>query len=262
MSEIFEVVNIETHNLCNRKCSFCKFGQSKENISASFMPIDIIEQISSELSELKFEGRVHFTGINEPLIDKRITEIISKFKCLSGKKSLTTNGDYLDDEMLARLEESGLTHLNVSVYSDDHYEEIKKNCEGWSYGIVDMRMNQQRIYNVISNRAGSLDLNEMFDKEIVQIRSRLSRDRGCSRPFQYITVVHTGEVILCPEDMYASCVMGDLRENSLMEVWGNEKFLRYRETLKSEGRKNLAPCQNCNFNGRKTKEKGKELRRI
>jgi radical SAM protein with 4Fe4S-binding SPASM domain len=224
--------------------------------------MDIIEKISKELVSLNFEGRIHFTGINEPLMDKRIFDILSKFKSLKAKKSITTNGDYLNDSFLSKLAECGLTHLNISVYSDEHYEKIKNNCLGWNYGIVDMRPNQKRLYNVLSNRAGSLDLSGLLDKEMIQIKTKLSIERGCSRPSQYITVAYTGEVILCPEDMYASCVMGNLNDNSLLEIWNNEKFLHYRETLKKEGRKNLNPCQNCNFSGRKTKEKGKELHRI
>lgn len=262
MNEIFEVVNIETHNFCNRKCLFCKFGQPEHKIHKNFLSIDIIEKISQELTDLKFDGRVHLTGINEPLMDERIFDIISKFKDLKAQKSVTTNGDYLNVDLLTKLEQSGLTHLNISIYSDEHYEKIKKNCEGWNYGIVDMRDNQKRIYNILSNRAGSLDLSKVLDQEIIQIKSKLSKDRGCSRPSQYITITHTGEVILCPEDMYASCVMGDLNKNSLIEIWNNEKFKKYRTILKKEGRKNLNPCKNCNFNGRKTKEKGKELRKL
>jgi radical SAM protein with 4Fe4S-binding SPASM domain len=261
MTELFEVVNIETHNLCNRSCAFCKFGQ-QEKRKASYISMSIIDKISAELVDLKFNGRVHFTGINEPLIDKRIFEIISRFKNIAAKKSMTTNGDYLNEESLSKLKDSGLTHLNISIYSDDHYDKIKQSCFGWNYGIVDMRPNHERLYNVLSNRAGSLDLSGLIGNELVQIKNKLSKDKGCSRPFQYTTIIHTGEVILCPEDMYASCIMGDLNKNSLLEIWNNEKFLHYRETLKKEGRKNLNPCQNCNFSGRKTKEKGKELHRI
>jgi radical SAM protein with 4Fe4S-binding SPASM domain len=259
MTELFEVINIETHNICNRKCSFCKFGQPEYKISPNYLSIDVIKKISNELESFNFEGRVHFTGINEPLIDKRIFEIVSIFSNIKAQKSITTNGDYLNNEFLLKLKEAGVTHLNISIYSDDHLEKINKTCKGWNYGVVDMRPHQQRLYKIISNRAGSLDLTKMFDKEIVQIRDKLSKDKGCSRPFQYITVIHTGEVILCPEDMSASCVMGDLKNNSILEIWNNPKFSLYRETLKKEGRKNLFPCQSCNFNGRKTKEKGKEL---
>ena len=261
MTELFEVVNIETHNLCNRSCTFCKFGQ-QEKTKASYISLSIIDKISTELIGLNFNGRVHFTGINEPLIDKRIFNIISKFKDLKAKRSLTTNGDYLDENCLEKLKDSGLTHLNVSIYSDDHYDKIKQSCFGWNYGIVDMRPNHERLYNVLSNRAGSLDLSEIIGNELVQIKNKLSKDKGCSRPYQYITIIHTGEVILCPEDMYASCIMGDLNNNSLLEIWNNEKFLHYRNTLKKEGRKSLNPCQNCNFSGKRTKEKGKELYRL
>lgn len=262
MTELFEVVNIETHNLCNRKCVFCKFGKPDHRSSVNYLDANIIQRISTELNNINFNGRIHFTGINEPLIDKRICDIISRFKNLDAKRSITTNGDYLNEDLLIRLQEAGLTHLNISIYSDDHYEKIKQNCSGWNYGIVDMRMNQKRIYENLTNRAGSLDLSNIIDENLIQIKKKLYQDRGCSRPFQYITIIYDGSVILCPEDMDAFCVMGNLKENSLIEIWNNEKFNTYRKALKKEGRKNLNPCKNCNFNGKKTKEKGKELFKI
>lgn len=259
MNDIFQVVNIETCNICNRSCSFCKFGQPKFKESKSFLEFELIEKIAKELVELNFKGRTHFTGINEPLLDSRVYAMLKLFQNLKGDKSITTNGDYLNYDTLQKLSDSGLTHINISIYSDNHLKSIKKKCEGWNYGLSDMRPNTRRLSKVLVNRAGDINLENIIDSRIIQIKN-MNVNKNCVLPSTYIVINSQGFVCLCPEEMYGLSKMGDIRKNSLLEIWNFDKFKHYRETLRKEGRKNLEFCKNCNVSGQKNMgEKGKEL---
>jgi 2-iminoacetate synthase ThiH len=77
---LFSVVHIETQNLCTRKCWYCKFGQERRDPSVTRLPDALIEKIADNLKDLDYRGRISPFGINEPLMDPRMLDIIRLFR--------------------------------------------------------------------------------------------------------------------------------------------------------------------------------------
>ena len=93
MNIILNQLEIETCSLCNRKCPWCLFGQIPDfrGNELQFLEIRYIEKIFRELNRNHFKGIINFYSMNEPLLDKRITDtyyLYSYRNCeyLSGKK--------------------------------------------------------------------------------------------------------------------------------------------------------------------------------
>ena len=137
-------VNIETSSICNRTCSYCPNAYfPRPDVKMDIADIEFILLI---LARHNYKGTMRFWGLNEPLMDDRICEIIFMSKRILPhcRVELSTNGDYLDTKWYRLLDIAGLDHLTVTRHSEMERREIT-----WKYNnltIVD-RPRISRIYN-------------------------------------------------------------------------------------------------------------------
>ncbi len=93
-----------------------------------------------------------------------------------------------------------------------------------------MRLENEKIYT----RAGQA-LN----------RSRIRTLRSqCLYLFKHINVRPDGKVSLCSNDALGSVTLGDLKKESILDVWYGETFEEYREKI-IKGRKYIDACASC-----------------
>ncbi|HUO76312.1 MAG TPA: SPASM domain-containing protein [Thermodesulfovibrionales bacterium] len=234
--QLFTIIEIETHNLCTRKCWFCKHGQVRQDESTAFMPDDLIRKISDNLQDLGFRGRISPYSINEPFLDPRIPDIIRLFrsKCPESFISLASNGDLLSETLYQSLLVAGLDALGLSVYDDSSWKRLKAYACYSDVRIIDYRRRK------FENRGG----------EVKRGTFSPLTDRSCHRPFGMMVIRATGDVVLCCSDMYSDVVIGNVVDQRLEEIWESEKFQRYRSLLLSPThRKGLKLCQACSHDG-------------
>lgn len=247
MAELFRAILIETRNVCNRKCWFCKFGQERQDSKILQMDWDTIRRILGNLKDLNYTGRISWYNINEPLSDSRMCKVLKLTReyCPRAFLSFATNGDLLNGQLYGKLKQNGLDALGVSVYDDKTLARMEKIADAQMV-LIDMRSARP---GVLDNRAGNiLQENNAF----LKFRSRFE-NRSCERPFSMIVVNPAGQVVLCCADMYWDVVMGDVREQRLEEIWNNDCFTHYRNTLATEGRRNLKLCKHCSYSGKGVK---------
>jgi len=243
MTDLFQVIHIETRNACTRTCWFCKFGQARKDETAQEMEWSLIERIVYNLRDLDFRGRISWYGTNEPLLEKRMLKILefTRSHCPHAFLSFITNGDLLDAGVYQSLRRSGLDALGVSVYDEKTYEKVKR-LQDERLVLIEMRSVRP---GRVENRAGNVKRNPQFF-EVFQQRHE---SRSCGRPFSMMVLNPTGQVPLCCSDMYGDVIMGDVREQRLEEIWNNERFQQYRTTLAQHGRKTLELCRTCSYGG-------------
>jgi organic radical activating enzyme len=235
---IFEFIEIETTNTCNRQCSFCRFGLEIEKSPAKKMSWLIIDKIIDELNNLNYNGVLAWYSLNEPLLDKRIAEIIQKSKnnIPLATLALVTNGDLLNENIAKKLFSSGLDILRISVYDDITFEKAQSLMKIFpQIDYFEMR-NPERI----SNRGGSIP-NMRRDEKLLK--------QNCLHPSKNMVIDVTGKLKLCCDDLFSS-VMPDnysLTVNTLVELWNSQMINSYRNELKKNGRDNLELCKNCSF---------------
>ncbi len=242
-TELFQVIKIETHNACNRHCWFCKFGQERRDSRFVQMDWDTIRRILASLRDVNYRGRISWYDINEPLVDKRIFDILTVTReyCPDAFLSLATNGDLLTPENYEQLKQSGLDVLGVTAYDDETFARVG--------GFADARMVLMDMRGAGSERLENRGGNVRRNQETFEAHRQLFADRSCERPSVMMVVKATGHVVLCCADMYADVVMGHVQEQPLEEIWNSERFVHYRRTLNEEGRRNLELCRDCSYSG-------------
>jgi len=244
MTELFRAILIETRNSCTRTCWFCKFGQERQDVATWQMDWETIQKLLENLRDLQYGGRISWFNINEPLTDRRMVEIVKMTReyCPQAFVSLATNGDLLDDTLYNSLKASGLDVLGVSIYDDKTFEKVNKFAD------PQMVLMDKRLVNedMLENRGGGICRKmPAFERD----RARFQNET-CSRPFTMMVVNPRGQVVLCCDDMYGDVIMGDVHLQRLEQIWNNEKFSLYRDTMNREGRHNLPLCNNCSYSGK------------
>jgi len=212
MTDLFNVLLIETKNVCTRGCWFCKFGQERQDESVVEMPWSRIERIARNLGELDYEGTVSWFWINEPLMDKRMPDIVRLTKECSPQafQSLVTNGDLLTPVFYENLKKEGLDAVGVSVYDNATYEKVRRMKDAH---LVLMDMRNART-GVLENRAGNIKQ----EPEEFEHLTTLYSQRSCERPFNMLTLNALGQAVLCCADMYSDVVMGDALTERLEQI--------------------------------------------
>ena len=235
-----------------------------------------------ELGELKYKGRIAFYIYNEPLRDKRILSILMLAREMVPKSILmiSTNADYMKENTLDNLFAAGLNMIRINVYSandgDRNTSKVREGVEkakkratviqGW----MDCRPDIDQTKSVDSggsckskratlhhkygvkqdgaNFGGGFELQNRSGNVEWLAASTIKTYTGvCTRPFRIMQVNWRGDAILCCNDYHGSTTWGNVRQNSLVELWNHVALHQARLELQDGVRTGL--CKHCDFRG-------------
>lgn len=282
--EIFKynvnVIEIETHSFCNRRCWFCPnsiVDRHSENIE---LDEELYMKIINELSEINYSNIITFHRFNEPLsykklILKRIKQ--AREKLPNAKLSIFTNGDYLTTEYLEELLEAGISYIIISYYLKENenfnnLEELKINMEKNIYKLnlefknftiknPEFRHFAIKDDNYIYYELGYKNLNIIYKATDF---SKLGSSRGgiikkleniekcefsCIMPLNNVYIDYNGMVMPCCDlrsDIkdHQNMIIGNISKNTIFEIFTSEKTSQLRNYLFKKSFK-LPPCNKC-----------------
>ena len=238
---LFNWVDVNPTELCNRTCSFCPRGVDYPNKNFHITE-ELIEKIGIDLEEVDFGGIVNICGNGEPLLSKNLFSLIERLKHFT--LEIVTNGDKLTEKKIEKLYNSGLDNINVSLYDGEFQIDYFNNLfQG--VGISTDRYTLREYWKplpFLNNRAGSIDVGTPFI------------DRPCYYMHYSIQIDWNGDVLFCLQSIYnKSIIHGNILTSSMKDIWYGESMNSYRTLLKN-GR-NHSPCSSCNVNGIRFGEK-------
>jgi radical SAM protein with 4Fe4S-binding SPASM domain len=230
-------VAVEINSFCNRKCINCPNHDYSRPVA--YLESDLFYKIVDDLAEMKFNGRFTFNLFNEPTLDKRLPEFITrvKEKLPAVFTNLNTNGDLLNRSTWLNLRASGLDSALISQYDGKLNENIVKLLEDVSS--KERKHMFVRVFDVerhCSNVGGLIKVNKNI---------QLPLKRSCWRPFHQLAVNYKGNVQICCVDYFSSIELGDIRNQSIMEIWQSMKFAFYRFCLSNKRRDLIELCKAC-----------------
>tara|TARA_X000000950_G_scaffold285690_2_gene392279 strand:- start:1068 stop:1946 length:879 start_codon:yes stop_codon:yes gene_type:complete len=249
---LMSVVEISNSGVCNRKCSFCPRSDPNYPEVNEFISDALHKKIFLELSELKFQGMIIYSGYVEPLLHKKIYENIAQARHYLPKAQIEiiTNGDVLNKDRLRKLFEAGLSTLLISVYDGPTEEkEFYKLCKdtGLSdeqYVIRNRYMPEEASFGInLSNRSGNLNNAEY---KIPEVKKALNK--VCNYPAYTFFIDYNGDVQMCSHDWAKKYVIGNVNNDKIESIWLSQKYKFAREKLLSANR-NFMPCNKCDVSG-------------
>lgn len=117
LKRVPSTIGIETQTICNRACLYCP--NSTEQRPKAVLPTETYCRVLGELAQIGFRGELQLHGWGEPLLDKRILELMTMARNTIPKCTIViaTNGDYLTGELMDELEKAGCSRLLITDHS-------------------------------------------------------------------------------------------------------------------------------------------------
>lgn len=265
-------VSIETYTLCNAACSFCPYPTLDRK--GTFMDQALLDRLMSELCTFKHPFYFSPFKVNEPFLDARVLDICGRLTEAQplAQLRLFTNGSTLTDERIARIAQlRNVAHLWVSLNShepDEYHRIMRLKFEQTARKLDALHMAYEHgsfPHPVVLSKVSARPLQEYlftgycktrwpyFQTSIIKQDGWLGfvppsdpaiPDTPCVRWFE-LSILSTGVVSLCCMDGKGEFSIGNVNENTLLEVYNNHLWRERREKLFS--RRSVYPCSTCTY---------------
>lgn len=251
-------VYIEPTNRCNLSCDFCPQSLEDYKERAGYwqhMPVEMFAKIIDEIKTLGIKSvKLYFFG--EPLLHPQIGELVRLAKTVCHRVELTTNGIPLNERRAKELIAAGLDYLRVSLYNEQP-ERVRENVKrlhdlrGITPHICVKIFSKEEadaaytLYAGIADEVSHETLHSM-GSDLINISQQPHSDKtACPYPFYTLVVKANGDVVPCCVAWEQSLVVGNVENESLLNIWKGDKLANIHK-LHLEGRRNeLAACAKC-----------------
>jgi len=250
------IIEFNITGSCNRNCSFCPVSNPKVYTKTKdSLEVELFEKIVKSLQDINYEGKILFSAFSEPLLHKKVEELIKVVKKYlpNIRLEIVSNGDLLTVEKLKKLYDAGLDTINVSMYDGKHQIEYFENIRIEADVPKDVVVTRRRYFEngnygiTISNRVGLVNSNEYRDENEEAIL-KLPLKQPCYYPFYMILIDYNGDVLLCPHDWNKTLKFGNLQEKDFFSIWNGKALNGIREKLAKNDR-NFGACKSCDVLG-------------
>ena len=238
---LFKLVEIETINRCNGICEFCPVNVKDDPREKHIMSEKLFYDIIGQLEQMRYNGRISLFSNNEPFLDERILRFSKYMRehLPKAKIHMFTNGTLLTVDKFKELIQY-LDELIIDNYTQDLHlikpaQEIKAYCEEHPELIEKVSIVLRKPKEILTSRGGMAP-NRKKQEEYPEVT--------CAFPFQQLIIRPTGQVSLCCNDALGKYTLGDLSEESILDVWYGEKYKKIRNLI-ADGRKNIEICKSC-----------------
>ncbi|MDP8253473.1 MAG: radical SAM protein [Candidatus Kaelpia aquatica] len=260
---------IQTVSGCNGSCYFCPHSYLEERTKSQQMDFKIFKKIIDECKDHKDLKVVMPYLMNEPLLDREIDKKIAyiKKRLPQSLVHILTNGSLLDENMGAKLIESGIDWVGFSLHG------ITENTIKETMGL-----DSEKVLNNISNfmKIAQRDKKDIADfimltliknerlpeeefedavsfwkrkgiKRISSYSHPISRagnvpllDKvrneglyGCNSIWvdEMMHVLSNGDVVLCCMDWNRDVLLGNIEKDSLYNIWHSKKYNNLRDQI-------------------------------
>ncbi|MBI2834824.1 MAG: radical SAM protein [Acidobacteria bacterium] len=264
-----EIVQIESTNICNAKCTFCPRDDMLRR--QGVMDMLLYRKIVDECADLGIRHvRVHNYG--EPFIDRTLVDKVRYAKQTGiAEVGMISNGSLISDETARGMIEAGLDAINVSVDASGK-EVFERTRVGLKYDKVIANIEQLvRIRSELGRRRPKLILSFVRQNNSEEERAFIEHWRSiadkihvtdlhnwagtlnresnvaypCYRPWLTFTVLWDGRVSLCCADFDGKEILGDLRTSGIRQIWNSEPYRRVRRQHLESGGPDI--CRSCDL---------------
>lgn len=104
----------------------------------------------------------------------------------------------------------------------------------------------------INNRANTIDIDSFKPPKSGRIKDRIKRAlflyfsrKCCFLPFFHMNVLFNGDIILCCNDWGRKSILGNVNEQSLVDIWNSEKANQIRRNILRREYEAIEACKAC-----------------
>ncbi|UCF36930.1 MAG: SPASM domain-containing protein [Acidobacteriota bacterium] len=269
-------VYVELTNICNARCTICATPGMKR--PREIMSAELFQKIVRECGERGAKKLLPFLH-GESLLVPGVLDYFREARRLAPQThiNLTTNGSKLSEELTeAFLQEELLDSLIVSIDGGDKetfegirlglsYDEVRSNVQYFLKRRDELPVKRPRVsismVTVDENKHSREQLRREWEgaDEVrfsvyfnwagkLENRGRTpNKVNFCERLYHYITILADGRVAMCCFDSEADYSVGDVRTQTIAEVWNSPDFDEKRRWLFNREFDRLKICGGCDY---------------
>ena len=274
---------VEPTSFCNLKCPMCTSKDIPED-KTGYMDWDLYKKIIDEAKGYVFDINLFIGG--ESLFHKRLPDMIRYAKDNGIGTRLSTNATVLTKDKTKALIDAGLDFIIFSFdgYEKEAYEKIRVNANfektlGNIKGFLEekKRRGSRKPYVVFQVIEGLDDENTVekrkaflkgleglpidkisliephtFGGKISRNGDKKFRTVGrkyvpCTFLWYSMSVRWDGTVVPCCVDLAGDMPLGDVRKETLLEIWNGQRLIELREKIASGKYTDVPLCRGCDI---------------
>lgn len=270
-------LHFETNGVCNAACVFCTYPSDVNKALPKIpMPMDLFRKIIDDASTIPQITEVAFAGLAEPLLDRHLVERIAYTRktCPEKRTEMYTNGVFLSPERFNALKSAGLQILVISlnaVNAEQHERQMGLKdkfdlvCANADYAIANRGSMYISVRAVVAGDAFTDEDMLVFGERwgnsrqgghgsLVSERNWAGENRTvvkfdpnscCMRALSQISIHRDGRVNLCCYDPRSVYPFGDLKTQTIREVYNAAGYVEFREWHRDNQAAKHPLCRVC-----------------
>lgn len=272
---------IENTNCCNARCVMCP--RATHTRLLGYMDFILFEKLIKETAKHKNKvKRIHLHNYGEPLMDRELPKRIKLVKdCGIKHVYFVTNASLLTPKKSREIIETGLDEFKISFYGTDR-NTYNRTMKGLDFDRSILNVKEFfRIRKELHSKKPSVIIqylpqtsNESKTEEFLNIfRPLINKDIGdslnifslhnfgggrvyhkekkifsiCNYPWRTMLILHDGKVVICCLDYNGVQVVGDVKKNSIEEIWNSKRYKMVRDDFKKLRYDKYPICMKCNI---------------
>jgi radical SAM protein with 4Fe4S-binding SPASM domain len=264
-----DIVQIESTNLCNAKCVFCPRDEMHRR--QGVMDMDLYKKIVDECAALGITHvRVHNYG--EPFLDRQLVEKVRYAKSKGiAEVGMISNGSLITEEIARGMIDAGLDAINISVDASGKevfektrihlkYDDVIGNIKTLARLRKESGRKRPKLIlsfvrqnNSADERAFIDEWSNVADKVHVTdlhnwagtLNNHSDVRYPCYRLWLTFTVLWDGRVSLCCADFDGRHILGDLRTQTIAQIWNSPPYRAVRKQHLDNGGPEI--CRSCDL---------------
>ncbi len=268
---------IEPVSSCNLRCPFC-FQTDLTFTRKPFMGIidfEFYKKIIDEADKLNV-GAITLASRGEPTLHKKLPDMIEYVGKKENifEKKLNTNATFLTENLCHSIFKNEFNQLVVSAdhYEKDEFEKLRKNAnfeqvvsnvdrmysireKDYPNSITEIRvsgidsskkLDREKFYNFWIKRADQVSAGypmERWDTYNNKIHEDINDP--CEQLWDRMYIWFDGKVNPCDADYKSYLSFGNVKENSIENIWNNKMINDLRESHLQNNRIKIDPCNKC-----------------
>ena len=221
--------------------------------------------------------QVAFAGLAEPLIDPMIVERIAYTKQSrpDWRLEMYTNGVFLTPDKFEALKSAGLDIIVISLnaanaeqherimglkgkyglvcanadYAIEHrgsmYLDVRAVADGETFAVEDARVFLKRWGSIILGGHGKLIGEMNWANQLYRTISPFDPNSCCKRALEQFSIHHDGRVNLCCLDPMSKYSWGDMKTQTIREVYNQAGYVEFREWHRDNQAAKHELCRIC-----------------
>jgi radical SAM protein with 4Fe4S-binding SPASM domain len=268
---------VETTSICNLRCVMCP-NKNLRKEEKGFMDFGLFRKIIDEAREFVFDINLIHRG--EGLLHPEFSRMAAYAHEAGIYTKFHTNATLLDETQSHALIEAGLDQISFSFdgYDKKTYESIRVNADFEKtrdnivrFLEIKRELGRKKPYAILEvinfpdldgaadsgqkrdflSRFKGLPLNRIEIKEMHNWAGEIDKGGNkrkyvpCTFLWQALIIFWDGTVLPCTQDFHGYLALGNVRQESLAEIWNNDKMVRLRTMIIEKDIAGLETCSKC-----------------